>query len=246
MTLSLISNPSPNFDSRGGAPVSMLVLHYTGMRYGTDALSRLCDPQAKVSSHYMVEEDGRIFALVDETERAWHAGVSFWRGLTGLNTHSIGIEIVNPGHEIGYHPFPQKQMNAVLALSQGIVSRYSIAPYNVVAHSDIAPTRKIDPGELFDWEWLAQNGVGLAPPQVAARPDLAPLWISDSGPEVLRLQNQLGILGYKIEHNGAYDEYTQSVVRAFQRHFRRQSVTGVADSHMRTVLEALLDVLPRP
>ncbi len=140
----------------------MLVLHYTGMQTAAAALARLCDPAAKVSSHYLVDEDGAVHALVEEQNRAWHAGVSFWRGATGLNDRSIGIEIVNPGHEFGYRPFPPVQMRAVRALCHGILARWpGIVARNVVAHSDIAPNRKQDPGELFDWRGLAQAGIGL-------------------------------------------------------------------------------------
>ena len=139
----------------------MLVLHYTGMPSAAAALARLCDPGAKVSAHYLVDEDGTVQALVAEQNRAWHAGVSFWRGATGLNDRSIGIEIVNPGHEFGYRPFPPAQMQAVRELCRGILARWPIPARNVVAHSDIAPNRKQDPGELFDWRGLAAAGIGL-------------------------------------------------------------------------------------
>jgi N-acetylmuramoyl-L-alanine amidase len=164
--------PSPNHDSRGdviaGTPrIDMLVLHYTGMQSAEAALDRLCDPEARVSSHYLVEEDGAIWRLVLEERRAWHAGVSYWLGETVLNTVSIGIEIVNPGHEWGYRPFPEAQMQAVEALCRDILARRRIPAHRVVGHSDIAPTRKSDPGELFDWPRLARAGVGLWPGPVA-------------------------------------------------------------------------------
>ena len=163
---------SPNHDARAdviaGTPrIDMLVLHYTGMQSGAAAIDRLCDPEARVSSHYVVEEDGAVWRLVPEERRAWHAGVSFWRGETGLNTVSVGIEIVNPGHEWGYREFPEPQMQAVEALSRDIVARWHIPAHRVVGHSDIAPTRKTDPGELFDWPRLSRAGIGLWPPRSA-------------------------------------------------------------------------------
>jgi N-acetylmuramoyl-L-alanine amidase len=171
--LAVKERPSPNHDSRGevieGTPrIDMLVLHYTGMRSGAAAIDRLCDPEARVSSHYVVEEDGAIWRLVPEERRAWHAGVSYWMGETTLNTVSIGIEIVNPGHEWGYRAFPEAQMQAVEALCRDIVTRRRIPAYRVVGHSDIAPSRKSDPGELFDWPRLARAGIGLWPPADAA------------------------------------------------------------------------------
>lgn len=156
--------PSPNFNERAaGKEINMLVLHYTGMLTAEDALDRMCDSSSEVSAHYMVDEDGEIYQLVDETKRAWHAGVSFWKGETDINSCSIGIEIVNPGHEFGYREFPEKQMQSVIALSKQIVEKYPILSENVVGHSDIAPTRKQDPGELFDWKRLAESGIGLWP-----------------------------------------------------------------------------------
>ncbi|MGY8992341.1 MAG: N-acetylmuramoyl-L-alanine amidase, partial [Rhodospirillales bacterium] len=153
---------SPNFDDRpAGLPVDMLVLHYTGMKSASDALDRLCDPAAKVSAHYLVNMNGSVSALVDEEKRAWHAGVSFWRGHTDVNARSIGIELVNPGHEFGYVPFPEKQMAALIKLAKDILKRHAIEARNVVGHSDIAPRRKMDPGELFDWPRLAAAGIGL-------------------------------------------------------------------------------------
>jgi N-acetylmuramoyl-L-alanine amidase len=164
--------PSPNHDSRGDAiagtpPIDMLVLHYTGMQSGAAALDRLRDPAARVSAHYVADEDGTVWRLVPEERRAWHAGVSYWMGGTALNTVSIGIEVVNPGHEWGYRAFPAAQMDAVEALCRDIVSRRRIPAYRVVGHSDIAPTRKADPGELFDWPRLARAGIGLWPEPAA-------------------------------------------------------------------------------
>ncbi len=153
---------SPNQDDRpAGAPIDHLVLHYTGMRSGAEAIARLCDPAAKVSSHYVIEEDGTVHQLVPEPRRAWHAGISYWRGRRHLNDCSIGIEIVNPGHEWGYRTFPHVQIAAVITLAQGIMARHPIPGAHIVAHSDIAADRKQDPGELFPWRHLAAHGIGL-------------------------------------------------------------------------------------
>ena len=168
-TMNLVS---PNFDARpvGGA-VDMLVLHYTGMRSCAEALARLCDPAAKVSAHYLLDEDGSLYSLVAEDCRAWHAGVSFWRGHTDINARSIGIELVNPGHEFGYRPFPEVQMVALIDLCRGILARHPIPPRNVVGHADVAPRRKRDPGELFDWRQLAAAGIGMWPEGTAGGVD---------------------------------------------------------------------------
>lgn len=163
MIAGLLHTPSPNHGDRKGLPVSLLVLHYTGMKTGKEALERLCDPDAGVSAHYLLEEDGRAFQLVPEERRAWHAGVSFWAGETDINSISIGIEIVNPGHEHGYRPFPQAQIDALVPLVRGICVRHAIATDRVVGHSDVAPDRKEDPGELFPWKRLSDEGLALAP-----------------------------------------------------------------------------------
>jgi N-acetylmuramoyl-L-alanine amidase len=238
--MNLISIASPNFDSRNSITPSIIVMHYTGMKNGPMAIDRLCDPSAKVSSHYVVEQNGRIFQLVDEKERAWHAGMSAWRGISNLNSHSIGIEIVNSGHEFGYHPFPHVQMQSVLILTQDIITRHTIMPRNVVGHSDIAPTRKMDPGELFDWEWLALHGVGQPVPVIDISFDNACLLMHQNDDDVRRVQSNLKSYGYDINITGIYDTETQNVVMAFQRHFRRSCVNGIADKQTQAVLEALL------
>jgi N-acetylmuramoyl-L-alanine amidase len=238
--MQIIAHPSPNFDSRNAVSPTLLIMHYTGMENGPAAIARLSEPAAKVSSHYVVEEDGRVYFLVDEANRAWHAGVSSWRGLTNLNAHSIGIEIVNPGHEYGYRPFPQAQMQSVLELAKAITSRHAIAPRNIIGHSDIAPMRKIDPGELFDWEWLASNAIGQQVPHVDIDPYAAQLWTGDSGASVRQLQQQLKHYGYGIDITGIYDTQTEIVVSAFQRHFRRSLVTGIADAQTQAVLSLLI------
>jgi N-acetylmuramoyl-L-alanine amidase len=166
----LTDRRSPNYNSRQGRDVSMIVLHYTGMQSAGAAIERLCDEAAQVSAHYVIEESGTVHQLVDEAENAWHAGVSFWRGRQGVNPYSVGIEIVNPGHEWGYCPFPMPQMESVAELCTGILSRHAIKPWDVVGHSDVAPIRKEDPGEYFDWNRLSRHGIGLWPHAV---PDLS-------------------------------------------------------------------------
>ena len=167
MRSQVTDHPSPNFGSRPeGIVIDMLVIHYTGMPTGAAALRRLCDPSAKVSAHYLIEEDGRLFRLVREAERAWHSGVASWRGDSNINDRSIGIELVNPGHEYGYRPFPAVQMAALMELASDILARHPILSRNVVGHSDVAPTRKQDPGELFDWRALAAAGIGAWPDEL--------------------------------------------------------------------------------
>ena len=164
MSSQVTDHPSPNFGARpDGIVIDMLVIHYTGMRTGATALKWLCDPAAEVSAHYLIEEDGRLFRLVDEAERAWHAGAGLWRGESNINDRSIGIELVNPGHEYGYRPFPAAQMAALIGLAGDILARHPIPAQNVVGHSDVAPMRKQDPGELFDWRALAAAGIGAWP-----------------------------------------------------------------------------------
>jgi N-acetylmuramoyl-L-alanine amidase len=235
--MQLIEAPSPNFDART-APPDMIVLHYTGMQSGEAALARLRDPQAKVSAHYVVEEDGRIFRLVAEERRAWHAGVSFWKGRTGVNGVSIGVEIVNPGHEWGYRPFPGAQVAAVIALLDDIRGRWTIEDNQIVGHSDVAPERKEDPGELFPWKQLAQAGHGYwveVPPAPGA-----PLGEGEKGPGVFALQGGLTRLGYDCAPSGEYEPRTSAVVRAFQRHWRPERVDGIADGETRARLIGLL------
>ncbi len=203
----MIRSPSPNTDARpAGAPIDHLVLHYTGMPTATAARARLTDPAAKVSAHYLVDEDGTVYAMVEESQRAWHAGISCWRGVRGLNDRSIGIEIVNPGHDWGYRPFPVVQMAAVASLCAGILARRPIPPRNVVAHSDIAPDRKRDPGELFDWKRLAGQGIGL--------------WTDDNAPPGDLLADLVAI---------GYDISARNVILAFQRHFLPHHLTGLPD-----------------
>ncbi len=235
--MELISAPSTNFNARARPP-DMIVLHYTGMFSGQAALERLRDPAFEVSSHYLVEEDGRIFALVDEARRAWHAGVSFWAGERDINSASIGVEIVNPGHEFGYRDFPNAQIDAVIELIDDIRSRWTIPDSRILGHSDVAPARKIDPGELFPWRRLAEAGHGVwAEPPPAPGPVLGE---GDTGAPVFALQAGLARLGYESAPNGTYDEATASLVRAFQRHWRPACIDGLTDGDTRARLVALL------
>lgn len=218
-----IDRPSPNFNART-LPVSMLVLHYTGMQDAESAIRRLEDPQAQVSAHYVVDEDGQVIRMVPEEHRAWHAGSAYWRGITDVNSASIGIEIVNPGHEFGYRPFPEQQMDSVVRLVADIKTRHDIPRGNVVGHSDVAPARKQDPGELFDWARLAKHRLALARP---LRGLVDPLW-SDGG-FLLALER----FGYDVRDAAA-------AVTAFQRRFRPEQIDGEIEGECRAILLSLL------
>lgn len=232
-----IPAPSPNFDARVRPP-DMIVLHYTGMPTGEAALERLRDPAAKVSAHYLVEEDGRVFALVPEARRAWHAGLSSWRGETDINGLSIGVEIVNPGHEFGYRDFPSAQIAAVIDLAADIRTRWTIPGARILGHSDLAPARKTDPGERFPWKVLATAGHGLwVEPPPAPGPALQ---AGDEGVGVSLLQSALASFGYALAPTGRFDADTVLTVRAFQRHFAQHRVDGVADGETRARLMAIL------
>lgn len=241
--MNMIEAPSPNFDPRTTTP-SILVLHYTGMKSGQEAIDRLRHPAAKVSSHYVVEEDGRVFRLVPEERRAWHAGVSFWRGRRNVNGESIGIEIVNPGHEWGYRAFPEAQVASVIELVADIRTRWMIEDRDIVGHSDVAPARKDDPGELFPWKRLAEAGHGLwaeAPPAPGN-----PVGEGETGAAVFALQAGFTRLGYDLPPSGTFDADTTAVVRAFQRHWRPERVDGIADGETRARLIALLRLSSLP
>lgn len=218
--MKIVERPSPNQDARGGVGVDMLVLHYTGMAGGEAALARLCDPAAKVSAHYTIDEDGTVYAMVPEVRRAWHAGLSFWAGARDINARSIGVELVNPGHEFGYRPFPAAQIGALAALCHQILKRHPIPAWRVLGHSDVAPARKDDPGELFPWAELAADGIGLwpAPGDDPGDAAVAPL---------------LARYGYDP------DVPLEKAVTAFQRHFRPSCVDGMADRETRTMLSGL-------
>ena len=240
--------PSSNFDERkDGRPPDMILLHYTGMKTGDEALQRLTTQASKVSSHYVVFEDGRIIQCVPEERRAWHAGESSWAGETDINSRSIGIEIVNPGHEFGYSDFPLRQIAAVISLCKSIITRRGpISADRILAHSDVAPSRKQDPGEKFPWGLLSESGVGhwvrAAPLDLEGsgiRPDAR-------GEQVTRLQRTLRSYGYGIAETGTYDDATRDVVTAFQRHFRQARVDGVADPSTLLTLRALIETRPAP
>ena len=235
--MTLIEAPSPNFDARR-APPDMVVLHYTGMPTGEEALARLRDPAAKVSAHYLVEEDGRVFAMVPEARRAWHAGVSSWAGAGDINACSIGIEIVNPGHDHGYRAFPEAQIDAVIALLGEVRTRWTIEDGRILGHSDVAPERKQDPGELFPWRRLAESGHGwwVDPPDAPGE-SLVP---GDEGLGVMTLAGGLARLGYGLSPSSRFDAAMVAVVTAFQRHWVQSRIDGVADGATRARLMALL------
>ena len=223
----MIETPSPNFDARM-LPVTMIVLHYTGMPDAAGAVARLTDPEAKVSAHYLIAEDGQVVRLVAEENRAWHAGKSHWRHIDDINSASIGIELVNPGHEFGYRPFPDAQIDALIPLMAEIVDRYGITRGNIVGHSDIAPTRKQDPGELFPWYKLARLRLALPRP---TKNLMDPHW-TDGG-FLLALER----FGYDVT-----DPFAATV--AFQRRFRPELIDGTIDGECRAILLGLL--LPKP
>lgn len=235
--LNITSAPSPNFDNRT-LPISLLVLHYTGMESGPAALARMQDPEAKVSAHYMVEEDGTIYRLVDEDKRAWHAGVSSWSGETNINSNSIGIEIVNGGHDFGLPDFPDVQIMAVIALSKDIIIRNKIKPRNVVGHSDIAPERKNDPGEKFPWQGLAAAGIGEFPQNVTD--DRRVLFAAgDRDRGVAIAQSGLAHIGYGAHVTGIMDPLTVKIVEALQRRYRADFVSGSIDIQTMDIIRTL-------
>lgn len=221
--MTIVDTPSPNFNDRK-LPVSMLVMHYTGMVDGASAIRRLTSSDSGVSSHYVINEDGTVLRLVDEGKRAWHAGASYWRGVTDVNSASIGIEIVNPGHEFGYRPFPDDQVSAVVRLANEICKRHDIPRANIVGHSDVAPARKQDPGELFPWDKLARLNLALARPERAVTD---PEWTDSAF--LIALER----FGYDIEDKLA-------VVVAFQRRFRPELMDGTIDGQCRAILFRLL------
>lgn len=239
----LIPHPSPNHGPRRiDGPPDMLIIHYTGMRDGASALARMCDPDSQVSAHYMIEEDGRIFQLVADDRRAWHAGAGFWAGERDVNSRSIGIELVNPGHEWGYRPFPAAQMRALADLAAHLLAAYPIPARHVLGHSDVAPLRKQDPGELFDWLGLAMAGIGLWPDP---RPADGMAWDED---EIARL---LAAFGYQVAadgiswaehraHGKSWDETTQAALAAFQRHWAPGSLGRGIDRDSVAALRALV------
>lgn len=238
----ITQRPSPNFDARQCA-ISHIILHYTDMPDCEAALARLCDASAKVSAHYLIRRDGHIFALVDEAERAWHAGVSFWQGETDMNSASIGIELDHDGHkESEMAAFPAPQMAALMSLLKDIVARHALDPRHVLGHSDIAPGRKIDPGEAFDWKALEAAGFGVWPGDIDVPdlPDLIEGSTHDKGDKaVAPLQKALAAIGYQIAADGVYGDTTAKVISAFQRHFRPSQIDGIADAQTQTLVYAI-------
>jgi N-acetylmuramoyl-L-alanine amidase len=248
--VSTVPRPSPNHDERGADPVDILVLHYTGMKTAEEALARLCDPASKVSAHYTIDRDGTVYAHVPEERRAWHAGLSWWRGVRNVNARSIGIEIVNPGHEFGYVPFTDDQTASVIDLASGILKRHPIPARNGVGHSDVAPARKQDPGELFPWARLAEYGIGMWPPSGTLRAPPPP----HAGEDKKGLSSP--VYGGGAERSEAEGALRESLTRygydpeaplkdsvaAFQRHFRPSCVDGIADEVCAALLAELLAV----
>lgn len=238
--------PSPNYGERSeGRRPDMIILHYTGMTHAGGALERLRMQGSDVSAHYFVFEDARIIQLVQESRRAWHAGVASWAGETDINSRSIGIEIANPGHEYGYPDFPKRQIAAVTALCRGILTRNTIPADRVLAHSDVAPSRKRDPGEKFPWRVLADSGVGnwVRPAPITDGVSLA---LGDRSEEVAAIQALLSEYGYGVSINANYDSAMHEVVMAFQRHFRPERIDGVCDPSTRETLKELLGHRGRP
>ena len=220
--MNVVYHPSPNFENRPSEiSVDMLVLHYTGMASSELALRRLCDLASKVSAHYLIDEEGVLYQLVDEEVQAWHAGRSSWRGHTNINSRSIGIELVNPGHKLGYKPYSKAQMDSVISLALDIIARHPISPRNIVGHSDIAPARKQDPGELFDWQQLASAGIGL--------------WPEPMEGVVGDIKNMLT--------NYGYDSTQEGFLIAFQRHFEPDNVTGLAAPKTMAIAAGLLRLI---
>lgn len=232
---------SPNYNDRpDGTLIDTIILHYTGMETAQDALSRMCDPKAEVSAHYVILEDGEIIPLVPENKRAWHAGISHWRGKENINDTSIGIELVNPGHEFGYREFPARQMDSLLMLMEELFTRHPISVRNVVGHADIAPSRKSDPGELFNWEMLASMHMTMWPDMPADIEEKSLLKPGDNNDDVKLLQTKLQQLGYNITPDGDYSIQTCYCVVAFQRHFTPTNVGDVWHNEAELALSALL------
>ncbi|MGI9381342.1 MAG: N-acetylmuramoyl-L-alanine amidase [Methyloligellaceae bacterium] len=236
--------PSPNFEPRKGEPgIDLLLLHYTATETSTEALQWLTNSESKVSSHYLIGENGGVVQMVHEKDRAWHAGDSYWDGEADINSCSIGVEIQNLGHDHDLPDFPDVQMTAVVRLCLDIVSRHKIPPHRVLAHSDVAPHRKRDPGECFDWARLYRAGIGLWVAPSAPVDDVI-CQIGDSSDAVREIQSILTRVGYKVNQSGTYDEETEQAVAAFQRHFRQQRVDGAVDQSTRETMDRLLSAVP--
>ena len=234
MVLSVKSRPSPNFDSREGNLIQFIIIHYTDMLSAEDALTRLCDPEAKVSAHYLIDKVGQVTQLVKDEDRAWHAGLSSWQGINGLNAHSIGIELDYPGHTFGLTTFPIEQIQSLLILLKQLINKHAINPQQIWGHSDIAPSRKTDPGEFFPWKDLATNGMGVWPAEpVRAEVNL----------DLNTLQGFLSEIGYDCPVTGQLDEHTRSVVRAFQRHYTPTEITGENSPNLSGWVRSVKDIV---
>ncbi|MET0156129.1 MAG: N-acetylmuramoyl-L-alanine amidase [Rickettsiales bacterium] len=240
--MDVIYRPSPNVSDRpAGCAIDTIVLHYTGMKTAQDALDRLCASRYEVSAHYLADENGDVYALAPEYKKAWHAGISSWRGKSDVNENSVGIEIVNPGHEFGYRPFPDAQIASVIALCRDVMRRHAVPARNVVGHSDVAPNRKQDPGELFPWKTLAEEGVGEWPSALNRFPKENGILFFpySSDPGVRDMQRRLREYGYFIRADGVYAKKTEAVVRAFKRRFVPHALSVTWDEHSEYALSAL-------
>lgn len=238
--LKKIDYPSPNFEPRSpDVPLDLIILHYTDMRNAEEALARLCDVEAKVSAHFLIGKEGTLYQLVDLAYCAWHAGISSWQGEERINHRSIGIELDNGGHTFGLEPFPAPQMNTLVDLLSHLTTTYAIAPHRIVGHSDVAPLRKSDPGELFPWADLARKGFGLWPFEATPTLPLSPLLPMTT----LEIQWAFSSIGYGCPQTGVWDDSTQKVCRAFQQHFTPHELTGYPSDVTCQALQALLKVI---
>ena len=231
---------SPNYDDRESS-INIVVIHYTGMKSFEEALGHLCDSSSKVSSHYLINSNGDVYLLVDEDKRAWHAGVSFWSGDDDVNSSSIGIELVNPGHEFGYESFSESQMTSLEVLIKSLIRSYNIPLYNIVGHSDIAPLRKKDPGELFNWKRLADKNLSIWPEKLSIN-SFKSINFGDKNESVLQVQEFLSEIGYKITKDGFFNQETKLVISAFQRRFRSHKVDGLLDSETGVMVQSIYDL----
>jgi len=242
-----VERPSPNFDDRpAGVAPEILVLHYTDTNTLDETFGYLLDPAKQVSAHYVVDADGTVYRLVDETKRAWHAGRSCWRGLRDINARSIGIEIQNPGHRCGYRPFPEAQIAATIELCQKIMACNGIHARDLVGHSDIAPQRKMDPGELFPWERFAQAGLGYWPGHVTRRRrSIHTFGPGDRDEAIGNVQHSLATIGYECSASGILDASTEAVLTAFQRRFRPWRCDGRLDGETHARARAMAELTRR-